>query len=207
MDFRPHLFGPGAASSGPPLLEQAFRLRYEVFVRQLKWTLPRAADGVERDEFDDDNAHYVLVTHGIDDVILAGLRFHPTSSPTLLTSVFPFLMDTPVPSTPAIWEGTRLFTNPALAAEESRLAMAALLHEAFAYARRHGVDHIVSVSDVFLERVLRRTGLTVERLGQVRQIDNGIRALALRMPCTDEVIERLEAMRGVLAARSLGKAA
>lgn len=167
------------------LLEQLWHLRYRIFVELKGWYLPDARDGIERDDFDNDRATYIVLTRGKEDRrIVASLRLHDTAGGSLLTEVFPYLVDGEMPRAPNIWEATRLMTHPDLSPAESRKAVSALLAMTVSYGLAAGVRHFVSVSDPLLERILRRSGLEPRRLGQLREVQPGMQALALEIPCT-----------------------
>lgn len=188
-DLRIEIVTPQRHADHQPLLDEFFALRYRVFVELHRWALPMARPGRECDQWDDERATYVLVIDG-GGTIIAGLRLHNTNEPTLLTSMFAHLVDGSLPRSSKIWEGTRMLTHPQLPADESRHVTATLLAAALGYGLMEGVHTFVSVSDPFLERVLRRTGLEPRRLGPCVEVQPGIRAVALEMPCTPAAFGR-----------------
>jgi N-acyl-L-homoserine lactone synthetase len=50
-------------------------------------------------------------------------------------------------------------------------------------AKISGVDYVQTVSDPVMERVLRKSGLKIDRLGSVKRDVNGVEALALSLHC------------------------
>lgn len=187
--FVTRVITPDLRACHTELLESLFRLRYRVFVECLHWTLPMARDGREVDEWDDDRATYVVVSDE-QFAIRAAIRLHDTSHPTLLTGVFAHLVDGHLPSSPNIWEGTRMVVNPDAGADGGR-ALSELLHSCVEYGIRHGCDRFVSVSDRLLERILRRSGGAPRRLGSPVEVEPGIEALALEMDCDAQALARL----------------
>lgn len=174
------------------LLNKLYALRYLVFVERLGWTIPGSGSGRDVDEFDNDSATYIIVHRGGSrDQILASLRLNPTSGPTLLTTTFRRLVDSPFRTGSDVWDGTRLLANPALSVYESRIAVATLLGTTFSYGSVAGASAIVSVSDPLLERILRRLGLAPRRLGPVETVELGVRALPLWMDCNQHVANRV----------------
>ena len=88
-------------------MEQYFRGRYQVFVEERGWKDIERADRRDIDQFDTADAIHLLALEG--DEVIGGLRFNPTTGPTLLSEVFPQLCSPPLPRSPDIWEGTRLW--------------------------------------------------------------------------------------------------
>ena len=172
------------------LLDQLAQLRYRIFVEQLRWTLPMAAHGRETDQYDDHRANYVIV-RGMRGDIRAAIRLHDTTGQTLLNTSFPHLIDGAPPRSADVWEGTRMLINPDLG-PDGATALQELLCASVRYGLSQGVTRFVSVSDPFLERVLRRSGAMPRRLGPVTEVEAGIHALALEMACNPAVLDRLE---------------
>jgi acyl-homoserine lactone synthase len=84
------------------------RIRYEIYIREQKWKNLRVAEGRESDQFDNEDAIYILAIE--DGRVLGGSRFMPTIKPHLLSDVFPNLADVRgVPRGADIFEWTRLF--------------------------------------------------------------------------------------------------
>ena len=89
-------------------LREHHRLRYDIYVRENKWKNLKIEDGCESDQFDNDDAVYILAIE--DGHVIGGSRFVPTVKPHLLSEVFPHLADVKgVPRSPDIFEWTRLF--------------------------------------------------------------------------------------------------
>lgn len=92
-------------------MDQMFRLRHRVFVEQLGWDLPLAQNGLEQDQFDTDNAIYLL---SLDDrgSVLGAKRMLPTTQPHLMSEVFPHMVAGDIPAGPHIWESSRSCVHP-----------------------------------------------------------------------------------------------
>src|SRR5262245_49265253 len=92
------------------LMDQAFRLRHRIFVRELGWHGLQTNGDQERDQFDHDAAvHHLCVHNG---KLVGYQRMLPTTVPHLLTDVFPELCEGPVPRGPNIFEWTRNCVAP-----------------------------------------------------------------------------------------------
>jgi acyl-homoserine lactone synthase len=91
----------------PELLTQ-FRLRHEVYVAERNWKELERADGLERDQFDDQIATYILAIDKGE--IVGGSRLIPTTHPHLLSEVFPHLAAVRgLPREADTYEWTRMF--------------------------------------------------------------------------------------------------
>lgn len=86
-------------------LREARKLRHRVFVEERGWEALRRADGEEVDQFDTDQAVEMVVTAA--GAVVGYQRLLPTTSPYLLTDVFPQLCDGEPPRSPEVWEWTR----------------------------------------------------------------------------------------------------
>ena len=86
-------------------MEQAYRLRHNVFVDEMGWEDLRKPDGREIDQFDDGRALHMLYIEN--DRVLGYQRMLPSMRPHLLTEVLPHLCEGDFPVGPHIWEWTR----------------------------------------------------------------------------------------------------
>jgi acyl-homoserine lactone synthase len=95
----------GVTPGSHPLLEQAFRLRHDVFVEEFGWELLRCADGREIDQFDDVDAVHLLAIRNGD--VVGYKRLRPTTKPHLLSDVHSHLCQRRYRRSPKLWEWTR----------------------------------------------------------------------------------------------------
>jgi acyl-homoserine lactone synthase len=86
-------------------LNDAYRLRHDVFVEEMGWNALRRSDGLEKDAFDDVHAVHMLLYDG--QSLIGYQRMLPTVRPYLLTEVYPDLCDGRAPASPSIYEWTR----------------------------------------------------------------------------------------------------
>jgi acyl homoserine lactone synthase len=154
-----------------------FRLRYDTFHTRLGWDVKTTDDLLEIDEFDAlERAHYIVATAPGEHVD-ACWRLLPTQGPNMLRDVFPELLHgQPAPNAADVWELSRFAiassnsgrvgdadaVNPQLGFGELSVAlMKAALH----FARENGIARYVTVTTTALERMLKRQGLSIHRLG------------------------------------------
>jgi len=152
-----------------------FQLRAEVFAGRLGWQVELTSDGLERDAFDDlDEARYIIATSTSDSVD-AVWRLLPSTGPNMLRDTFPELLHgLPAPCAPDCWEMSRFAIatgrlhssedagNPQIGFGEMSIA---LMTAAWHFAQARGIARYVTVTTAAIERLLRRQGLNVHRLG------------------------------------------
>ena len=90
----------------PKLVRSMHRDRKRLFVDIFGWDLAHE-NGEERDDFDDDDASYLVLSDDADRHV-ASLRFLRTDRPHLLDTVFPELCETTIPRGTHVREITRL---------------------------------------------------------------------------------------------------
>ncbi len=89
------------------VLLQHYRIRHDVYVGERKWMKPAGPDGLQRDQFDNDDALYILAMEG--NKVVGGSRLIPTLKPHLLSEVFPYLANVRgLPRAHDIYEWTRV---------------------------------------------------------------------------------------------------
>jgi cytochrome P450/N-acyl-L-homoserine lactone synthetase len=165
------------------VVDAMLRLRKRVFADEKGWQLTIDEDGREIDQFDDEDAEYsALIRSG---AIAAYGRMRSTEKPSLLFDVYPTLVDPgPVSRGAHIWEGTRLGTSPDVPARERTRLLGQLIGHTMRQKRGDGAEYFCSVSDTAMEKVLRRLGLRVHRLGNERVDRHGFKAMGLLIELT-----------------------
>lgn len=152
-----------------------FRLRAEVFSQRLGWDVQLTDDGLEIDPFDQvDTARYIIARDPLGHVD-ACWRLLPTLGPNMLRDVFPELLHgQPAPAAADVWELSRFaVAADRVAANESagthqigfgELSVA-LMAQSTRFAQAHGIARYVTVTTAAIERMLRKQGVNVHRLG------------------------------------------
>jgi acyl-homoserine lactone synthase len=91
-------------------MEQAFRLRHQVFVEEMGWTELAKSDGREIDQFDNKHAvHMLYIEQG---QVFGYQRLLPSTRPHLLSEVMPQLCEVERPVGAHIWEISRHCVAP-----------------------------------------------------------------------------------------------
>ncbi|MER7141876.1 MULTISPECIES: acyl-homoserine-lactone synthase [Streptomyces] len=163
----------GEPRLSPALLEDMFRLRYEVFHRRLGWAVD-VDNGLERDEFDDLDPVYAIAVHRPSKAVVGCVRVLPTTGPNMLRDVTAFhaaLQGRPAPCSPHIWEASRFAIDPRvrpaprLDPRGFQAVPRALLAAIGTYAAEHGVDQVVGLSGVTIEAKFHASGVPTTRIG------------------------------------------
>lgn len=157
-----------AAHLKPELLHGVAQYRHKVFVETLGWKL-QVENGQEWDQFDGPDTMYLAATN--EDGEFTGIaRLLPTHRPYLLKDVFPQLMgELPMPAQADVWELSRFaavdFNDETISpmGQFSSPVAVGLLKAVLAYASEHGVQRLITVSPLGVERLLRRAGFAAHR--------------------------------------------
>jgi acyl homoserine lactone synthase len=165
------------------LIDRHHRLRAQVFQDRLGWSVDVVA-GREADEYDLLSPTYILAV--TDEGAVAGCaRLLPAIGPTMLECTFPQLLSAGRLAThPAMVESSRFCVDTSLgegrggALHDATLSMFAGIIE---WSMANGHDEIVTATDIRFERILKRAGWPMRRLGEPQPIGNTI-AVAGSLP-------------------------
>lgn len=182
MALTRHAFG-----ANYDLVEAMHKLRARVFKDRLDWDVS-VAGGMEMDRYDAFEATYLLLLTN-DRQILGHVRFLPTTGPNMLAHTFPDLLEgKPAPESPKIVESSRFCIDSEIAERNGENGLAKATPALFAlmleWSLMHEQDAVATVTDAIVERILRRCGWPLERLGGVHKLGNS-RALAGLLPATE----------------------
>ncbi|MBW5439300.1 GNAT family N-acetyltransferase [Bradyrhizobium canariense] len=164
-------------------LEEHFRLRHRIYVDERKWIALKQADGREIDQFDTDEAIYLMALDR--GHVIGGARLVPTLQPHLLANVFPFLANVEgIPRGPGIYEWTRIFVVP-----EHRGPNSSVLHAMLAgmmeYCLGRSITAITAVMETWWLPRFHNLDWDVKLLGEPADIDG--------MSCVGAMISVTEA--------------
>ncbi len=172
------------------LIVAMHKLRYRVFKERLDWEVA-VSGGMELDRYDTGDPVYLGLMES-DRTLLGSVRLLPTTGPNMLANTFPILLQgSPAPRDPSIWECSRLCidTDAAAAAAPGGLRMAThtLVAGIAEWGNRNGVTELVAATDLHIERILRRAGCRVERLGDPIRIGKVV-SVACKFEVSDRVV-------------------
>ncbi|MFN7024518.1 MAG: acyl-homoserine-lactone synthase [Pseudorhizobium sp.] len=183
-----------ASSHKQQLLNELYRLRAKVFAQRLGWDV-EVKNGEETDEYDLLQPTYLAVLD--DGRVVGGARLLPATGPTMVTHTFAFLLEEgrglgdPITTI----ESSRFCIDTDAAAEVAGTGLHQATHTLFAalleWSIQKGFSTIATVTDVRFERLLRRTGWPLARLGAPRRVGDTI-AVAGLLPANLESLERVK---------------
>ena len=177
-------------------LYQMHCLRKTVFKDRLGWDVTVSGE-LEVDEYDNLRPNYLLSIdrHG---TVNGCVRLLPTTGPNLLRDIFPsFVSKVAVPCGEQVWEASRFAVSSNAARTEAGLSQTTydLLIGVLRFGLFNGISTIACVVDARMERILRRAGWQLDRLGPARRIGNTI-ALAGQLDVSAQILRKLEARAG-----------
>lgn len=179
------------------------RLRGRVFKERLDWDVS-VAGGLEIDQYDALKATYLLVLERRE--VVGCVRLLPTTGPNMLANTFPVLLDGhEAPNAASIWESSRFCvdTKQVAATAENGLREATYLLFAamIEWGQERNLQAIATVTDLRMERILRRAGWHLDRIGAPRQI-GATKAVAGLLPVTQEALGAIRAA-GKISGRAI----
>ena len=179
------------------------RLRGRVFKERLDWDVS-VRHGLEIDQYDTFKPTYLLALEKSD--VVGCVRLLPTTGRNMLADTFPVLLDgNPAPRAARIWESSRFCvdTKSAAATAENGLRNATFLLFAamIEWGQQHDLQAIATVTDLRMERILRRVGWHLDRLGTPRQIGT-TNAVAGLLPISEEALGAIRAA-GQISGRAI----
>jgi acyl homoserine lactone synthase len=178
-------------------LDQMHRIRKAVFKDRLGWDV-KVSGGLEVDEYDALGPSYLL---SIDrsGTLNGCVRLLPTTGPNMLRDIFPsFVTKAALPCGERVWEASRFAVSRNSTAAELGISQTTydLLIGVLKFGLSNGISMIACVVDVRMERILRRAGWQLERLGPAHRIGNTI-ALAGQLAVSAQILRQLEARVGL----------
>jgi acyl homoserine lactone synthase len=151
-------------------VNEMYRLRARVFRDRLGWDIPTIA-GMEVDGYDALGPHYMLIQEPAGRV-RGCWRLMPTEGPNMLRDTFAQLLEgESAPAGRQIWELSRFAIE---SDNDHAFGFADLtsqaIRAAITFADRMGIQRYVTVTTTPIERMLRRTGMEIQRLGKPQRI-------------------------------------
>jgi acyl-homoserine lactone synthase len=178
-----------------PWLEQAFKLRHQVFVEERHWEELRRPDAREIDQFDGPGAVHHLAMHH--DSVVGYQRFVSTLGPHLLGDVHPHLCARPYPKGPHVWEWTRYCVAPSARGKQTAGDAASdLMAAALEWALPLGItEFVLEFNPIWINRFL-DLGYAVRPLG-LPQMMGGEPVVAVHMKATAATLKTTRASRRI----------
>lgn len=176
-------------------MDEAYRLRHDVFVDEKGWRDLAQADQREVDQFDNEHAlHMICRQNG---KVVGYQRMLPTTKPHLLSSVLADLCEVERPVGDHIWEWTRYCVAKPHRERGRALSPVAnaLLSAIVEWGMESDVDRIIiEMEPIWLLRLV-QLNFMVTPLGIPREI-GGDSVVAVVAKFDHRTLEMLQAMRG-----------
>ncbi|MCA1365365.1 GNAT family N-acetyltransferase [Bradyrhizobium sp. IC3069] len=193
------LITPSSYGEFSDTLVEMHRLRHRVFKLRMAWEVQTSGE-METDDFDALHPHY-LVQVGENGQVQGSVRLLPTLGPTMLRDTFRALIEgNPAPSTPLVWESSRFAIDVAADAPKGDHAITRAAYELFAGMVEFGLSRqltdIVTVTDIRMERILRRAGWPLRRIGNPSTIGNTL-AVAGYLAISRDILASLRKAGGL----------
>lgn len=173
-------------------LSEVFTLRNQVFAEMLKWQVV-SLSGMEVDRYDLMNPWYITIENSQKKVV-GTWRAMPTTGPYMLRDIFPELArGEEIPNDPSIWEISRFGVEQMAKAngglnEDACVAALTLdlLNTFQVFARKNDVSAFVAVTSCAAERILKKLGFKVRRMGDGKAMKVGkVWCTAIWIDCAD----------------------
>lgn len=94
------------------LIEDMYRMRYDVVVKKWGWKVAGATVGRDKDQFDTDDTVYILHLDPTRTIVTGCCRLNKTTGPNMLSELYADACDLQgVPSSNTIWEASRFVVS------------------------------------------------------------------------------------------------
>ncbi|HEY7797164.1 MAG TPA: acyl-homoserine-lactone synthase [Hyphomonadaceae bacterium] len=182
-------------------LDRMFRMRHAFYVEGHGWADLKSTDGLEVDEFDDENAVYLMSVDPFGDVA-AAVRLNPTTGPTLLGK-FADHSDEDLPKLNTVWDISRWIaapehrraSNPRWPSNHQRELMVGILE----FCQSRGLTHLTMLAELRLAERILAYGWPLRYLGMPREYESGKGiAVAAEIEVGHHVLALTRAKTGIL---------
>ncbi|MDA9545608.1 conjugal transfer protein TraI [Bradyrhizobium sp. CCBAU 45321] len=195
------LIEPSAYGEFSGTLIEMHRLRHRVFKLRMAWNVQSSGD-LEADDYDALLPTYLVqISHS--GQVQGSVRLLPSLGPTMLRDTFTALLEgQPAPSAHQVWESSRFAIDVTADAPKGDHGITRATYELFAGMVEFGLSRqltdIVTVTDVRMERILRRAGWPLRRIGNPSTVGNTL-AVAGYLPISTQILSRLREAGGLAA--------
>lgn len=176
------------------LQHQYYALRAKVFGGRLGWEVS-VRDGLERDEYDRLQPVYILALAETETVV-GGARLLPATGPTMISHTFSYLLEAGSGfSAQGTIESSRFCVDTGMCSHVSPTGLRDVTHCLFAgiieWSMANGFSTIATVTDVRFERILKKAGWPLQRLGPAQRVGTTM-AVAGVLPADRESLVRVK---------------
>jgi N-acyl-L-homoserine lactone synthetase len=176
-------------------LVQMHQLRHRMFVEEMGWKALYSPDGLEIDDFDDDDAVYLLLIRS--GLVTGCMRLLPTWRRCMATEVFPQYL-TCDPRGPDVWEWTRYVPGLLSTPRDTIRQRAVLLTATLEFAASRGVRQYFAMGETKFMPQLEELGWTPRPLGLPQKFDEGV-AMVMGWDTTPDLLPATRRLFGIEA--------
>jgi len=169
-----HIITPSNKSRYTAAIDGMYRDRKRVFVDWLKWNVPVIDGKYEIDQFDTDDAIYLLELDPVTGRHLASIRLLPTTKPNLLGEVFATLCESKPPKSSDTWELTRFCVSPDVPRADGRKLMNLMWTSVVEFASMNKIEHYTCVTHMAMLSLILSAGWDTEPMGLPQIFDGGL---------------------------------
>lgn len=170
-----------------------FRARHDIYVREKGW-MPPAKDELEFDQYDTDDATYLI---GVEDGrVVTGSRFVPTDRPHMLLDIFSHACERRVVRADAA-EWTRGFLIEGLRANGPCKRKAVHCAATMEWCLSEGITLVGGIQEIYWMPLWRYLGWTVQKLGEPTMID-GDWCVAAYMEVSEQALAKTRQRTGLV---------
>ncbi len=161
--------------SAPEEMEEAYRLRHDVFSEELRW-VPPSPEGLEKDTYDEFSHYIGVFSQSLE--LVGHLRFTTTPNPFMVEKEFAVLMPegSRINKAPDVFEVTRLCVRKDYRSTSGANVSRMLYKSTFQWSISNEMRHSVIVVDYRCFRHLRLSGLTIDPIGEFKVMPDGVKA-------------------------------
>jgi len=174
-----------------------FRLRHEIYVVERKWKELERPDRFERDQFDNQDATYILAVDK--DEVVGGSRLIPTTCSHLLSEVFPHLASVRgLPRGGDTYEWTRMFVIKArregrtMGGQTRGMVICGVLE----HCLDNSITNLTAIIEMFWLPLFHAMGWKLIPLG-LPELISGEWSVAVKMPIDEVTLESTRAFHGI----------
>ena len=181
------------------LLVEQHKLRYREVVSKEKWGDIYIVDGMEFDQYDNLATEYYIARDNENNVVGVA-RSYPTTIPYMLSDIFTYLLSSDFPSSPRIFEASRLVLDRSKCPKEERRPIIDKL--VLAYMERGLQRNIDAYIGFMLPKIwdstFQRVGWEIKWAGPefaLPKTNETVRAAM--MPVSEEMLQRIRDVTGI----------
>ncbi|MDB5546783.1 MAG: autoinducer synthesis protein [Tardiphaga sp.] len=178
----------------PKTMDQQFRLRHAVFVKEKGWKDFEKEGVYEKDQYDNDNATYVISIDSQGDAI-GCFRLYPTMLPHMLSETFPNLVEGSVTRRPDVYEITRFHLSKAARQTTAWLELVAAIAEV---GLDLGLSGVTGLTRTLRIPAMQAAGLSIRPTGLPVFMD-GESNVSVIIDITEQSLSRINLNRGSTA--------